>query len=256
MTPLEIAGLIGSGVSAAQGLYGAFTNERDYAGTKANIKLAHKREDNAVQRRVADLKAAGLNPLLAVGSAASSAAPIRAGGVSSGDIDVSGPVLRGAVVDLEKKMVLENIENARAQRTLILNQAAKTEAEKEEVAAHTALLREQAPSTAAQTALTLKNVDVADQTIREKVQKVVESQAATQKISVETALKELEKRVLARDTQIIEDLGIMKKPPSGVTGQVGQAAAAIFDKAGKAIDWIKSKFGSRYGNYKVSGGAR
>lgn len=38
-----------------------------------------RREDNAVQRRMADLKAAGINPLLAAGSAAATSSPIQVG---------------------------------------------------------------------------------------------------------------------------------------------------------------------------------
>lgn len=73
----------------------AFTREQ-YEYQKAQNLLTQQREDNAVQRRVADLKSAGLSPVLAAGSAAS-ASPVHAssgspsaGSVSSGSVAPSG----------------------------------------------------------------------------------------------------------------------------------------------------------------------
>lgn len=86
---MDLLSGLGQILGFGKDIFNSVMSLKNYQYQKDTQQTAWERENNAVQRRVADLKAAGLNPVLAAGSAAQSSSPIH----------INAPEAQSGVID-------------------------------------------------------------------------------------------------------------------------------------------------------------
>lgn len=138
-------GIIGAGINA-------WSQQRTNKKNEALMRESWARDDTAVQRRAADLEAAGMNPLLAAGGAAQSGSPIKLDAPQYGDIAT------GAIEGAQKANA---IATTQAQTQLIKNQADKVNEEKQGVKIDNVLKSQTLGSDVANAALKVELAELA-----------------------------------------------------------------------------------------------
>ena len=128
MLPL-IAGVMG--INAAASLGNTYLQYKNLEYQKDVQNKIFSREDNSVQRRVADLKAAGLSPVLAAGQGAAAGAPIKTEAPQFETNQLSNALNAMQMQNYEKQMqaIDADISKTHAEQKYIEQQNRKTSLE-------------------------------------------------------------------------------------------------------------------------------
>lgn len=146
LEPLEAGAVLGGGLLGAIG--GIFNNERNLAAqreaqdyNKWAQQVVWQREDNAVQRRMADMKAAGLHPTLAAGNAAQAGSPTKIDPVMSEDALGANGFMSGVTRAAQTQQSIAAAEAAKTTALMNVANINKIQAEADKTSAMSAAIK-------------------------------------------------------------------------------------------------------------------